>query len=516
MKIYKSIKDRYLKEPFQVILLTALLIRLLAAIFSRGFGMHDDHFLVIEPAQAWAEGINYQNWLPGGRTEVQPDGHSLLYSGLHYYFFRLCDSLGLENPQVKMFIIRLIHALFSMLVVSLGIKITRKISGVEDAKMAGWLLALLWFFPMLSVRNLVEIVCIPFLMASIWQLLKAEDAAKPWRYYLLAGLIIGIGFSIRFQTAVFISGIGLVLLLLKRWQAAFIFSLGVILAIIPVQGAIDYLVWGFPFAEFSEYVRYNLEAANDYITGPWYNYVLLLAGILLPPVSLFLLSGFIKVWKRHLLIWLPTLLFIVFHSVFPNKQERFVFPVIPFVIILGIIGWRLITESKAFWLKRKKVLSVSWAIFWVLNSFLLAGVTFSYSKRARVETMSYLSRYNNIGVILLEDTHHGDAKMLPQFYSGQWSQVISLTEKGLSWYCPMPDCDSADISKSGFVCFFEERDLAKRVELLRKDLPELEYETTIETGFVDKVMFFLNPVNLNQKIIVYRNSAIIPEKKSYE
>ena len=60
----------------------------ISVIFSKGWGMLDDHFLIIEPAQAWAEGINFENWLPDGHNAgLQPDGHSFLYSGIHYLLF---------------------------------------------------------------------------------------------------------------------------------------------------------------------------------------------------------------------------------------------------------------------------------------------------------------------------------------------------------------------------------------------------------------------------------------------
>ena len=42
----------------------ALAVRLLAAFFSQGYFAHDDHFLVIEAAQSWADGHDYNNWLP--------------------------------------------------------------------------------------------------------------------------------------------------------------------------------------------------------------------------------------------------------------------------------------------------------------------------------------------------------------------------------------------------------------------------------------------------------------------
>jgi hypothetical protein len=322
MTIKRSILHAWDTKPLQVILLLALIIRLVAVVFSRGFGMHDDHFLVIEPAQAWADGINYQGWLPGGRTDIRPDGHSMLYSGLHYLLFVFFNSINLRDPQIKMLIVRLIHGLFSLIIVWIGYKITEKISNKKDAATVGLLLALLWFLPMMNVRNLVEFVCIPFMMAGIWFILKDEKNDSKWRYALLAGFFMGLGFSVRFQTAIFIGGFGLAMLLCNRWKQAFIFTAGLLLSILPVQGLIDFYIWNRPFAEFGEYVRYNIEAANDYITGPWYNYILLIAGILIPPVSLFLLAGFFKLWRKQLIMWLPAFLFLLFHSLFPiNKND---------------------------------------------------------------------------------------------------------------------------------------------------------------------------------------------------
>jgi hypothetical protein len=40
----------------------ALIDRLIAVIFSQGYGFHDDHFLVIEASEAWAKGYDWNNW----------------------------------------------------------------------------------------------------------------------------------------------------------------------------------------------------------------------------------------------------------------------------------------------------------------------------------------------------------------------------------------------------------------------------------------------------------------------
>ncbi|HOW30588.1 MAG TPA: glycosyltransferase family 39 protein [Bacteroidales bacterium] len=495
------------------ILLPALLIRLLSAIFSRGFGMHDDHFLVIEPSYWWSQGINYQEWLPLNGSHPQPDGHSLFYSGLHYLFFIVCDWLGISDPQVKMLIVRIIHALFSLLAVYFTYRITDKIAGKKEAFTASLLMAFLWFMPFLSVRNLVEIVSIPFLLAGMWFIISANDSAKPMWNYLLSGIIMGLAFSVRFQTASFIAGTGLALLLLRLWWPAVVFGAGVLLSILPIQGLVDYFIWGAPFTEFAEYVRYNMQAAYDYIIGPWYNYILLLAGILIPPVSLFLLAGFFATWRKHLLIFLPTFIFLVFHSVFPNKQERFIFPVIPFVVLLGTVGWSYISGKSALITRNRKLINGSWKFFWVLNILLLLLVSFSYSKKSRVEAMSYLSDYKDVKMILLEDSKHNSAKMVPVYYMGQWVDVMSKSKSGyqLNFIKTFQNTDSLRLAR--FVLFFENDSLDGRVEALKPFLPSLEYETTIHSGMVDRFMHWINPVNLNQDIYIYRNTALIPETK---
>lgn len=507
------IRKYWNEKPLLLILLLAILFRIISVIFSKGWGMLDDHFLIIEPAQAWADGLNYNNWLPddnGGGS--QPDGHSFLYSGMHYLLFLLCGFLNFNDPQGKMYLVRFIHAAFSLITVYYGYRLTEKLSGREEAKLAGLLLAVFWAIPFISVRNLVEVVCIPFMLMGIWFIYKARETGNGMKYYFLAGIIMGLGFSIRFQTAIFISGVGLVLLLSKQWKPLFVFSVGVILSIVAVQGIIDYFVWGYPFAEVGEYIRYNIEAANDYIKGPWYRYLLFLSVILIPPVSFFLFVGFFRVWKKHLIIFLPVLIFVLFHSIFPNKQERFILPVIPFIIILGVIGWTDFVRQSLFWKKYPRLLRACWTFFWIINTVALFVITPMYSKKARVEAMVYLSRYKEINNILNEDSNRSSAAMVPQFYLKQWVRVgeiskqmpIELYEKWMR---------SVKTSKyPRFVFFYGQENLDQRVAKLQKLLPGIVYEATIEPGFIDEILYRANPVNANQTIIIYRNTSFIPDK----
>ena len=429
-KIISILKIRWEEKPLPLILWLAVVARLLAVIFAKGWGMLDDHFLVIEVAQSWADGGDVSNWLPWSAHNEGPTGHTFFYAGLHFLLFRFMNLVGFENPQYRMFVVRLIHAAFSLITVYLGYKIAEKLSDKKTARLTGLLLSVFWFMPWLSVRNLVEVVATPFLMIGIWMILKTENRKNVWKIFLYAGFIVGLAFSVRYQTIIFGGGIGLALLFQKKYKEGIVFGVGYFIAVILLQGGIDFFIWHQPFAELTEYVRYNLDNAYNYITGSWYNYFLLLLGVMIPPVSIFLLIGFFVNWRKHLLIFLPTFLFLAFHSYFPNKQERFIFTIVPFIIILGIAGWNFITDKWAFWKNHPNYKTGIWVFFWTINIIALVPITTMYSKRARVEAMTYLSHYKNIKSIIIENTNSPDADIVPMFYSGEWPKFFKVTQTG--------------------------------------------------------------------------------------
>ncbi|MCF8398428.1 MAG: glycosyltransferase family 39 protein [Bacteroidales bacterium] len=507
-----TIKKIWNEKPLTLILWLAVLFRLLAVFFSKGFGMHDDHFLVIEASQSWVDGYDYNNWLPGSTKDASPTGHSFFYVGFHYLFLYLLDFLGIHNPQGKMFLVRLIHAAYSLITVILGYRIALKIHNRRSARLAGLLLALYWLMPFLSVRNLVEVVCVPPMMYALWLIIKNEHKTNNLKYFFWAGFFLGLAFSIRYQTLIFTGGVGLALLLQQKWKETLFTALGTLLSIFLVQGIVDLFIWGYPFGELQAYILYNLEHAYDYNVIAWYSYILLILGLLLPPVCFFIFFGFLREWRKNLLLFLPSALFLIFHSAFPNKQERFILPIIPFIIVLGIVGWLKFYDHSTFWQKHRKLHLLSWSFFWVINLSMLLIVSTMYSKKARVESMTYLSKYDNIGFILTENTNKDDTKMIPRFYLGEWVKEHKITKQiPIEWHA-----GNGHLSGPGaasFVLFFEKDSLDKRVQNLREEMPGLVFEEKIEPGFVDKVMHWLNPVNANNVIYIYRNKEKIPKKK---
>jgi hypothetical protein len=552
----RKIFDYYRDHPLRTILLAGLFFRLISVIFSQGYGMFDDHYLIIESSQSWVDGRDYNNWLPWNQTVAQPVGFSLFYPGLHYLLFMFLKVIGITDAATKMYIVRFIHAVFSMLIVYLGFRITWRMSGSsKTAANAGWVLALLWAMPFLSVRNLVEIVCIPFLMLGIWYILLADDKKRTLLMFMISGLFMGVAFSIRFQTMIFIGGVGLVLLIKKQWKETLVFGIGFLAAICLLQGLLDYVIWGYPFAEFIEYVKYNIGARYDYVIGPWYNFILLLVFIIIPPAGILIFWGFLRTWKKYMIIFVPVFIFIAFHSYFPNKQERFIFPILPFYIMLGYMGWNEFYSNS--WLKRKAkgLITGFFVFFWIVNLILLPIVSTTYSKRALIESMRYVAKFPEANHILIEDTNKDIGPMMPQFYLNRWIQISDISRKlpvdtFLSQYTPgfiqtnprffsyhiFNDKQSAQpyfvMSESKdnngkmvehirkvysrlnkysvqpyFVLFVSNKNLDQRIRNIRKIFPKMVLVTEIKPSFLDNIMFILNPINKNETIYIFRSNA---------
>lgn len=493
-------KTKY--SPLQQLLIIGFLVRLVSVIFSKGFGWHDDHFLIIESSQSWVDGYDYNDWLPAdGHPERSPQGHSLFYIGIHYYIFKFLHFVGVVDPQIKMFFVRLLHALWSLLIIKYGYKITEQYADKKTAWYVGVFLALFWFMPFMSVRNLVEFVCVPPVLMAIYYL-KKEALAK---HFLLAGLWLGIAFSIRFQTVFITAGVGLALLIQRSTfknilALAFSFFTIVFLS----QGLVDYIIWKKPFAEFLSYVQYNLDNAGAYGSDNWHMYFDLIFGLLIPPLSFLLFAGYFYSWRKTGLLFWPVLLYLAFHTYFPNKQERFIMTVLPLMIISGTIGMFMLYEKYKSKINLK-LFRFSRAFVITLNLILLPILSTSYSKRHRVEAMYYLYNKNDSNNFFVEDSNKENDFLMPaQFYYGKWVSVFGITktntpDSALAYYNELDEK-----LKPGYIVFWQAENIEARVDSVKKRFPDLVYEATIEPSLIDKTLYFLNPLNDNQTAFIYR------------
>ncbi len=481
---------------YKTILFAALIIRLIAAIFSQGYGMHDDHFLIIEASKSWVDGYDYNNWLPWSPgNQGHPEGHSFTYVGLNFIFFYILKIIGIVDPKILMLLNRIVHGLFSLLVVHFGFKITERLSNRNNAVTVGWLLALTSVIPFMSVRNLVEMTSIPFLMWGVW-LIISKGTRKSIFY---AGMLIGLAVSFRYQIAVFTFGLGLYYLLKKQWMELILLGLGSFVTFAITQGLVDFLIWGYPFAEFIGYATYNMKEGTQYLPNSNYlMYLWVLMGVLLVPLGILIAIGFFKSAKKYWLLFLPTLFFFLFHTIYPNRQERFILTILPFFIILGVMGlekWREKEKFQKFW-------KGSLVAFWILNIPLVFLLSFHYSKKSRVEAMYAL--YGN-GMenerILLEGSRQTKPSQMPKFYADSWhcgfrdriepTQLLTVNEG----------------ENFDYIFFFGKDDLKERINEYKGLYSDMSLLKKCEPSLLDKVAREINPRNSNQYIEVWKTNV---------
>ncbi|MGD2034269.1 MAG: glycosyltransferase family 39 protein [Bacteroidales bacterium] len=526
-KLRTYVREYWNRNPLSVILILAFTVRLIAAVFSQGYGMHDDHFLAVETPWSWTVGEDYSRWLPGSQPEGRiTEAQNITYPAFNYLQFSLLKLLGVEDPKIKMFFLRLILALLSLVTVKYAYKITEKLSDRKTANTVGLMLALFWFMPFLSVRNLVEIVAIPLIFWGAWFYIKLDDTPTLDRQKILniflSGFIVAISMAIRYQAGIFLFGMGLALLIRKKWADALIFGAGSLFALFLTHGLVDIILWGRPFEQMRGYVDYNLKYKGVY--GNHENvlmYVEVILGVLIPPVSIFIFFGFFRVWRKHLLLFLPAFLFLAFHTYFPNRQERFIFTIIPVVIMLGMIGWNEFVARSGYWQRHPVLLRNIYRFFWITNILLLIPVTLTYSKRSRVEAMAYFYPVRErIHTILVDDTGRKSDMTLPVFYVGKPVDVVTIPEDDpdkTAFYDSgkyqfiansMQVFDLGnDIEWPEYIIFVEDIRLDERVEYMKENyFPRLEKEAYIEPSPGDRIMKKLNPVNKNEEFFIYKTN----------
>lgn len=507
------------ERPLAFVLMCALFVRLLAVFFAKGFMMHDDHFLTIEPSASWAAGANFNDWLPGiGNTRPVPEPISFFYLFFLYGIFKGLHAVGIDNPDTQMYFMRALHAFYSLMTVLLVYRITELLSDRKRAFLAGILMAFIGVLPNFSVRNLVELVCMPPLLYGMYLLILHSNYASTGRlsglalkHLLAAAFVMGLAVGVRYQTGLFVALTGVVLFLHTGLRNFVLFGATSFAAFFLTQ-IDDVILWGGkPFQHLLGYFGYNTENAFNYPGSP-FAYLSFVGYFILPPVSLFLVYGFWRKWKQHLLIVLPVTGFLLFHIVYPNKQERFILPALPFVVAIGVIGWSEFVSKSKWWNTRQQLHRNAWRFFWVLNTVGMLVLCFTYSKKSRVEAMVFLHEQGDCVNFIQEKSISAGPSQVPQYYWGKWAHyyaynqdqdlhelITSFPEKeqkyagSLSPH-PLPN----------YVLFYNDENLTERIARMKSYYPNLKYQITIHPGWFDEMLFRLNPLNTRETVHVYK------------
>jgi phosphatidylinositol glycan class B len=384
----KTFTPSFLKNPSpQLIFWFAILVHAIAAWFSSGFHHPDEHFQIIEFANfkignitesqlPWEFGVNMR---PG----IQPF--------IFFIFYNTFLFIGLTNPFVITFILRLITSLFAIFTVyQLQKSLKPFFKSTEQEKIHLWLSLFCYALVYFQVRFSSE-----SWSAILYTLAISFVLQKHKHQYILFGLFSGLSFIFRYQSGFFIVGTGLWFLFIDKINIKTFVKITIGFAIAFFIGILfDYWLYNKFVLTCWNYFYQNIfeHKAAQFGTEPWYWYFTQTILHLFPPYGWVILLGLIaliKLQPKNIITW-SVFSFIFFHCITAHKEFRFLFPIgffIPFIVVV-FIQWQqqFITGFL------KKILFFLAKLFWPLNMLLLLMVIF---KPAHELANVYLYLYNN-------------------------------------------------------------------------------------------------------------------------
>ena len=283
----------------------------------------------------------------------------------------------LANPWI-VYISRLILGAFSLLIITLAYRITKIIADKTTALEIATFGALLWGVPFVTVHPFASVVALPFILYGTLLILKQlylldnHEIEKFHRTsFIIAGFCLGLGFAVYYHSLIYYIGILITLFILKNWKGALMSLIGYVVSVGITQTLVDLVIYHKPFVGMMKFFG-DFSGCFDYTFGLELNIKvvgLFLLLVLVPPMSLMLILGFFRVFRKYLLLVLPTLITLLYSIfVFDLFDIDILLLTVPTYVIAGYVGWKEFHKNSAFWTKNKWLLWTCYAIFALLNT----------------------------------------------------------------------------------------------------------------------------------------------------
>lgn len=371
-----------------------------AAYFNYGFFHPDEYFQIIEFASS-KMGITDPHDLPWEYgAKIRP----WLQPALCYVLFKGMAAVGIEDRFAMTFVLRLLFGLFGCVAVGATTLLAIRWASHQNQR---WFQALLiptlCYSPFLLTRTSSESLSLSLFMLAVALLMwRGQPAQRQGcqvsiKNAIVAGLLLGLSFEVRYQTAALTLGLVAWMLLISRTRilAVLVLGAGIMLSIV-VCVFIDNWGYGESCIPFVNYFMQNIVAgkAEHYGSSPWYAYFYLVLLNPAPWVGLLLLFLMLLFWyrqPRHLWTWV-TIPFFVIHSVIGHKEDRFL---IPMLLIMAAMMVPALDprEGKPFPLLEKMIRQQHRWVFWPLYAFNGIGLLLISFYPFTVNSHFFLQRY---------------------------------------------------------------------------------------------------------------------------
>ena len=328
---------QYINIRIQILLVAAFIIQMLTA-WHTYFFHSDEYFQIIEFA-SYKLGLSPISVLPWEFSQqIRPTIQPYIFMGLYKIFV----SIGITN---RFFMFSMVHVLVGIMGFVFCNYLIIKKFGKEKYLFLLLLLAnFLGLIPFLRCSFSAEAMGGLFLMLSILILEKALKKNESYVWAFVAGLIMAFSFYFRFQVAFSFIGLGLWLIVNhpKAIKKMFLVKAGFLVGV-GINMLLDIRFYGkFCFTPYNYFYANIVQGkAASFGTSPWWYYIAILAVLTVPLISIFLFGLFAKSLANYKNPYAVAMLFfVVGHSAVGHKEERFVFPVLFFMVYLAGEAYR--------------------------------------------------------------------------------------------------------------------------------------------------------------------------------
>lgn len=317
-------------------ILTAVTV--VTAWFSNTFYFPDEHYQILE-FMGHKLGITSAQDLP---WEFEARIRPWLQPFLYYLITWPLMALGVTDMFAITFILRLVTGLFSVFALAVFARaILDTLKDEAQQRAFARYLPLFGFLPYLFVRTSSETLSAAFAAIAVALVLRGTST----RQLALAGLLCGLAFEARYQTAVLGLGIfaWLAIIARARMNALVAFVGGGLIALL--LGALanrwGYGVWVFPPLDYFHVNIVQGVAARNFGREPVFAYFYLLPAQIFFAITLVLMAAMLALWlrnPRHVLTW-ASLPFVLLHVMVAHKEARFLFPLVILATAFPVLGF---------------------------------------------------------------------------------------------------------------------------------------------------------------------------------
>ena len=340
-----------IKKDLFIFFSIAVIFYLVAALYSTTFSNADQHFQTLEFADFKRTGTG-EEALP---WEYHRKIRSWIQPYLYVVILDFADAVGITNPINQDRLIRLITgaaAVTSLALFAVTMAWWLPLRG--QRRLLIGMLALTWMFPWFFTRTSSEAWTSIFVLMALNTLFLLRRNPEPmsptaptgrpfvgrmdftYEGLALSGICIALAFLFRYQTGPVFVVLGLWMLIAARTSVLKMSFFTAIVALTVGLGVgLDFLGYG----SFELVPLNNVKAnvvdgiASKFGVSPWHFYFTL---PFTEPMGGVLIVVIVYYWIRFplSLLTLMTAFFIVQHSFIPHKEIRFIFPLVPLVVVM--------------------------------------------------------------------------------------------------------------------------------------------------------------------------------------